>query len=156
MATFVGSYENKIDAKGRVSVPSRFRAAIAGQSYQGVVVAPSFAQTAIDACDYDRITEVAAALDDPELYSAEQRHLAERILAQSIELPFDDNGRVLLPAKLIEHAGIDGRALFVGIGPTFQIWNPDKRAEHDDAANAEIAASGVSLRMLPKVRRPKP
>ena len=155
MATFVGTYLNKVDSKGRVSVPSRFRDAVAGQTYRGVVVAPSADPGAIDACDYDRITEVAAALDDPELYTPEQRMQAENILARSVELPFDDGGRILLPQELLKQAGIQGQALFVGIGPTFQIWNPERRAEHDARAAAGPAA-GASLRLLPKLRRGRP
>jgi MraZ protein len=152
MATFVGTYLNKVDSKGRVSVPSRFRDAVAGQTYRGVVVAPSHDAGAIDACDYDRITEVAAALDDPELYTAEQRLQAENILARSVELPFDEGGRILLPQDLLKQAGIQAQALFVGIGPTFQIWNPDRR--HDfDARAAGGPAAGASLRLLPKLRR---
>ena len=118
MATFVGTYVNKVDSKGRVSVPSRFRDAVASQSYRGVVVAPSPELGAIDACDYERITDVAAALDDPELYTAEQRQQAEDILARSVELPFDDGGRILLPQEMLRHAGparvfdIEEEALF--------------------------------------------
>jgi MraZ protein len=152
MATFVGTYLNKVDSKGRVSVPSRFRDAVAGQTYRGVVVAPSHDAGAIDACDYDRVTEVAAALDDPELYTAEQRLQAENILARSVELPFDDGGRILLPQDLLKQAGIQAQALFVGIGPTFQIWNPDRRRDFDARA-AGGPAAGASLRLLPKLRR---
>ena len=155
MATFVGTYLNKVDSKGRVSVPSRFRDAVASQSYRGVVVAPSQDVGAIDACDYDRITEVAAALDDPELYTAEQRLQAENILARSVELPFDDGGRILVPQEMLKQAGIEGQALFVGIGPTFQIWNPERRRVFDARA-AGGPAGGASLRLLPKLRRGRP
>lgn len=156
MATFVGTYLNKVDGKGRVSVPSRFRDSIAGQSYRGVVVAPSFDLGAIDACDYDRVTEVAAALDDQSLYTPEQRQLAEHILARSVELPFDDGGRILVSQDLLRHAGIEGQALFVGIGPTFQIWSPDRRRDYEERALGGVPASTTSLRLLPKVRRDRP
>jgi MraZ protein len=155
MATFVGTYLNKVDSKGRVSVPARFRDAVAGQGYRGVVVAPSRELGAIDACDYDRITEVAAALDDPELYTAEQRLQAEDILARSVELPFDDGGRILVPQDMLKQAAIEGQALFIGIGPTFQIWNPDRRRLYD-ARTAAGPAGGASLRLLPKLRRGRP
>lgn len=155
MATFVGTYVNKVDSKGRVSVPSRFRDAVSSQNYRGVVVAPSPELGAIDACDYERITDVAAALDDPELYTAEQRQQAEDILARSVELPFDDGGRILLPQDMLRHAGIEGQAQFVGIGPTFQIWNPERRRLYE-ARTAAGPAAGASLRLLPKVRRGRP
>jgi MraZ protein len=50
---------------------------------------------------------------------------AYQILAESEELPFDPNGRVLIPAPLLEEAGIDETAIFVGLGRVFQIWNPE-------------------------------
>ncbi|HUT50354.1 MAG TPA: division/cell wall cluster transcriptional repressor MraZ [Alphaproteobacteria bacterium] len=154
MATFVGSYENKVDAKGRVSVPARFRDEIREQSYQGVVVSPSADPGAIDACDYLRLTDVSAALDDPDLYTQDERLRAERIIARSTLLPFDENGRVMLPQALIGQAGIEGMALFTGIGPTFQIWHPERRAAFEAETLDRDQAAGASLRLLPKVRRP--
>jgi MraZ protein len=153
MATFVGSYENKVDAKGRVSVPARFRTAIAGQAYQGIVVAPSPEYDAIDACDHNRLTQVSEAIDDPQLYTDEQRLEAEIIISRSLELPLDENGRIQLPQNFLAHAGIDGRALFVGIGPTFQIWHPERRADHL-AKIDDRARPGASLRLLPRARGP--
>jgi len=154
MATFVGSYENKVDAKGRVSVPARFRDEIREQSYQGIVVSPSSDPGAIDACDYLRLTDVSAALDDPDLYTPEERLRAERTIARSTLLPFDENGRVQLPQALIAQAGIEGVALFTGIGPTFQIWHPERRAAFEAQTFESDQAAGASLRLLPKVRRP--
>jgi len=154
MATFVGSYENKVDAKGRVSVPSRFRDEIREQSYQGIVVSMSTDPGAIDACDYHRITEVSAGLDDPDLYSPAERLQAERIIARSTLLPLDENGRVLLPQALVAHAGIERAALFTGKGPTFQIWNPAGHADFEAATLDQDQAAGASLRLLPKARRP--
>lgn len=154
MATFIGSYENKVDAKGRVSVPARFRIAIAGQTYQGIVVAPSFEIDVIDACDHNRIAQVAEAIDDPGLYTDEQRLQAESILSRSTELPFDENGRVQLPQNFLAHAGIKGRALFVGIGPTFQIWQPERRADQLAKIDDQARPGGASLRLLPRARGP--
>lgn len=150
MATFVGSYVNKVDRKGRVSVPARFRAAVAGQA---IVVSPSYDAGAIDACDHERITLVAAGLDDPDLYTSEQRELASLILARTEELAFDAEGRVLLPKSLIELAEIDGQASFVGVGPTFQIWSPDRYQAYEQQALARAKGQSVSLRMLPLPNR---
>ena len=151
MATFVGNYVNKVDRKGRVSVPARFRTAVSGQA---IVVSPSFDLGAIDACDHERITRVAAGLDDPDFYTPEQRELAALILARTEELPFDNEGRVLLPRALMELAGIGERATFVGIGPTFQIWDPERYETHASRALERAKAQNVNLRMLPLPRRP--
>jgi len=150
MATFVGSYVNKVDRKGRVSVPARFRTAVAGQM---IVVSPSYDLGAIDGCDYERITRVAAGLDDPELYSDEEREMASLVLAKSEELPFDGEGRVLLPRRLVDLAEIAEQAIFVGVGPTFQIWNPDRYEDFEAGALKRAKDRSVNLRMLPLPRR---
>lgn len=148
MATFIGTYENKVDGKGRVSVPARFRSAVAGYDYNGIVAAPDFGSGGIDACDYARIESLAAALDQPGRYTPRQRDQATRILARSVELPFDENGRVLLPAKLLRHAGIKDRAVFSGMGTTFRIWSPERHAEFErDLPDPD--GDFVSLRHLP-------
>lgn len=150
MATFVGSFVNKVDRKGRVSVPARFRTAVAGQA---IVVSPSYDTGSIDACDYERITLVAEGLDDPDLYTTEQRELASLILARSEELPFDSEGRILLPKALIELAEIGEQAIFTGVGPTFQIWNPERHRGFEQQALERAKAQSVNLRMLPLPRR---
>ncbi len=149
MATFVGSYVNKVDRKGRVSVPARFRTAVSGQA---IVVSPSYDAGSIDACDHERITLVAAGLDDPDLYTPEQRELASLILARSEELPFDNEGRVLLPKSLIELATIEEQAIFVGVGPTFQVWSPERYSVYERQALDRAKSQNVSLRMLPLPR----
>ncbi len=158
MATFVGSYVNKIDRKGRVSVPARFRAAIADQSFPGVVVAPSYELGAIDGCDHDRVVQVANGLDDPEFYTPEDRELASLILAKAEELPFDQDGRVLLPRDLLDLAAITDRAAFVGVGPTFQIWEPARYEAHEGQALERVKRGTVDLRMLrvPRLRERAP
>jgi len=155
MATFVGRFENKVDAKGRMSVPSRFRAEIERQKdYRGIVVARSADAGALDACDYLRITEVSAALDDPELYNPKDRFEAENVISTSSLLPFDENGRVLVPQDLLAATAIAGSALFIGVGPTFQIWNPRARADFEATPFDPSKPAPPSLRLLPKARRP--
>jgi len=151
MATFIGTYVNKVDGKGRVSVPARFRSAVAGQDYNGVVVAPDFQAGGIDACDFARIERLAADLDLPGRYSRKEHDQATRILALSAELPFDENGRVLLPEKMRKHAGISDKAVFVGMGSTFRIWSPER---HEAFANAvpDEDSEVASLRHLPVAR----
>jgi MraZ protein len=143
MASFIGTYTNRVDRKGRVSVPARFRAAIAGQPFNGIVVSPNFDQQAVDACDHQRIEEVITRLDQPGAYSADQRRAAELILSRSEEITFDSEGRIIVPPAMMELSGIGEQALFVGIGRTFQIWNPERRAEWE--ARSLQGAEGTSL-----------
>ena len=149
MASFIGTYTNKVDAKGRISVPARYRTAIGNQSFQGIVVSPSVDSGALDACDYDRIEGVVAGLDTPGLYTEAQRIDAERALGNAVELPFDAEGRVVLPERFLALGGIEREALFVGIGRVFQIWSPGRRAAFDQEVMRGGDGASMSLKNLP-------
>ena len=77
MASFIGTFTNRIDKKGRISVPARFRTALAAQSaagaFNGVVVSPNAALGAIDACDHQRIEDTISRLDQRDSLTAEQQ-----------------------------------------------------------------------------------
>ena len=93
--------------------------------FAGIYVYPSPTVAAIEACDEQFMDRLAASLDDLPLFSEEQNDLAAVILGSAHALPFDPEGRIVLPAALLEHAGLDGEATFVGRGTTFQIWQPE-------------------------------
>ncbi len=138
MASFIGTFTNRMDRKGRVSVPARFRAALAVQAdagaFNGVVVSPNEALGAIDACDRQRIEDTVARLDARDGLTTEQRQAIELVLSRSEEIPFDGQGRIVLPDRLIALAGIGEKAVFVGIGRTFQVWSPERRDAWQSAA----------------------
>jgi len=141
MASFIGTFTNKVDKKGRISVPARFRASLAAQSSEDagaagvVVVSPNAALGAIEACDYQRIEDTISRLDERDGLTPEERQDVEIVLSQSEELSVDREGRIILPEALISVAEISDKAMFVGIGRTFQIWSPERR----DAWQAETA-----------------
>ena len=121
MAVFLSTYLNKVDRKGRVSVPAAFRAALAGSGSSGIVAYRAVKLPAIEAAGLDRIEEMSRRLDSlPEL--SEEREALATLLADMEQLAFDGEGRIMLPPGLAKHAGIEGDATFVGGGPTFQIW----------------------------------
>ena len=76
MATFIGTFENKVDKKGRVSVPATFRQALAGQGFQGIVAFPSHRADALEACGMDFIEEMKSRMDGFDLFSDDQDDLA--------------------------------------------------------------------------------
>lgn len=124
MALFLSTYVNKIDKKGRVSVPALFRSALANQNFNGIVAYPSFLYECIEACGMDRIEKLSESIDDLDPFSEERDAFATSILGGSIQLSFDGDGRVLLPEQLITVAKLEDKATFVGKGKTFEIWNP--------------------------------
>ncbi len=124
MALFLSTYTNKVDKKGRVSVPAPFRAALSDQIQNGVVLFASHQHDCLEGFDFAKMDEIGTRMDHYDLFSDEQDDLATTIFGESVQLFFDGDGRVVLPEHLITAANIDGQATFVGLGRKFQIWNP--------------------------------
>jgi MraZ protein len=124
---FVSTVVNRLDSKGRVSVPAPFRQILAQQNLNGVYCIPSFAAPALEAFGETLLAQFNQRLDkyDP-LFNAEYDDEAQAVLARTQFLKFDDDGRVVLPGDLIAHAGIGERVTFVGLGVKFQIWDPTR------------------------------
>ncbi len=121
---FLSTYENKLDKKGRVSVPSSFRSYLSNLGYNGVICYPSFNNQSIEAWPQDRIEKISNAIDALSPFEEKKDYFATSILSESINLQFDSEGRVALTSKLLKHAKIKNSILFVGQGKTFQIWEP--------------------------------
>ena len=121
---FLSSYENKLDKKGRVSVPASFRSYLSSLGYNGVICYPSFNNQSIEACSQDRIEKLSNTIDSLNPFEEKRDFFATSILSESISLQFDSEGRISLSSKLLKHAKIKNNILFVGQGKTFQIWEP--------------------------------
>ena len=121
---FLSSYENKLDKKGRVSVPATFRSHLCSLGYNGFISYPSFNHAALEACSQDRIEKLSNTIDSLNPFEEKRDYFATSILSESINLQFDTEGRVSLTEKLLNHANIKNNILFVGLGKTFQIWEP--------------------------------
>ena len=121
---FLSVYENKLDKKGRVSVPAPFRSHLSNLGYNGIICFPSFNNQSIEAWPQDRIEKISNAIDNLNPFEEKKDYFATSILSESINLQFDSEGRVLLSKKLLKHAKIKNSMLFVGQGKTFQIWEP--------------------------------
>lgn len=124
MALFLDTFTNKVDRKGRVSVPAPYRANLAGQSFHGLVALPSFKHPAIYCAGMDYMETLIAETQKTEFFSDEHDHLTMTLFGDAKQLPFDGEGRILLPPALARHAGITDLAAFVGRGRTFEIWEP--------------------------------
>lgn len=141
---FVSSFTNKIDAKGRVSVPASFRAVLTKDGFEGIYCYPSLDQPALDAGGQRLVSKINGLLEDLAPYSDERDHLATALFGVSEILSIDGDGRTMLPERLRAHAGIDKEVTFVGLGEKFQIWEP-KRFE------AQMSEARQKVRDLRKV-----
>ncbi|MFN5351148.1 MAG: division/cell wall cluster transcriptional repressor MraZ [Alphaproteobacteria bacterium] len=138
MALFLSTFENKIDKKGRVSVPASFRASIAkspnSENFNGIIVYPSFVNESIEACGFDRIEQISKSIDNLDPYSEERDAFAATILGDSVQLSFDNEGRVIIPENLLKIANLEDTAIFVGKGQNFEIWHPSKYKSYIEKA----------------------
>ena len=126
MALFTGRVVNKVDRKGRVSIPAAFRNQLAGQTLFGVAVYPSVDRSpSLTACGVDVLEGLGDRFRATSPFDPTYTDARMALFADVQQLPFDSDGRVLLTADLLEHAGITTHAAFVGMGDLFRIWDPD-------------------------------
>ena len=125
MSLFLSSYENRLDSKGRISVPASFRASLNNDRFAGIVLYRSFTHNCIEGLSMTRMEQLAAATDKMGVFDNSLDDLSALLFADARPLAFDVTGRIVIPNDLLKHANIHDTALFVGRGNSFQIWNPD-------------------------------
>lgn len=130
MADFVSNFTNRLDAKGRVSVPASFRAALSREGYEGVYCFPSAHLPAVDAGGNALLGEIQKRVDSFTTLTPQHDFVSMALFGVSENLKLDSDGRVVLSEALRQHAGIKDQVTFVGQGYKFQMWNPDRFAEH--------------------------
>ncbi len=148
MALFLSTFENKVDSKGRVSVPSQFRSMMYGKEFSGIVIYQSSINKCIEGCSIERIQKLSEMIDDLDPTSKERDAFAAVILGGAAQLPFDSDGRVILPKNLMEFAGIKDKATFIGKGQTFEIWEPEMFNSYLKDAKEQIKNNPFSIKKL--------
>jgi MraZ protein len=142
---FISTYVNKVDRKGRVSVPATFRSSLATHREPNLLIAfPSFRLPALECTGSDRIAEMQDRIETLEQFSEEYENLS-LLFAEAQQLTIDGEGRVVLPDRLKEHANITSDVAFVGLGATFQLWDPRAYAEHSAAVRERARRQGATL-----------
>lgn len=147
MSLFLSSYENRLDTKGRISVPASFRASVSGEKFPGVVLYRSFTHNCIEGLAMSRMEQLAAATDKMGVFDDALDDLSAMLFADARQLSFDVTGRIVIPSDLLKHAGITDRAVFVGRGNSFQIWNPDafRAAQEKSLRNLRAARPNLKI-----------
>jgi transcriptional regulator MraZ len=141
---FLGEFIHTIDEKGRLAIPARFRDDLEG----GLVVTRG-----IDRClaiypmeEWKRLAEQVSALPMTDRRARAFRRL---VFANASDFIPDKQGRVLIPPRLREYAGLDGEVVITGLSSHVEVWNPDswseerERVEGDEASVEEWAALGI-------------
>ncbi len=139
MDRFVSTFTNKIDAKGRVSVPASFRAVLERDGYAGGVYCyPALEAPALDAGGERLASKIDGLLSGLPDYSDERDELSVALYGDVQVLAIDGDGRISLPESLRSHAGLTTQVTFVGLGDKFQMWEPVRFAERRERAREKV------------------
>ena len=130
---FRGESHNKVDTKGRVSIPASFRRVLeasdpnwkSGENPELVIVYGDHRRSYLECYTMAAIEEVDTKIDALPRGSMQRKMLQALFHGQSFPTTVDETGRLVLPAKLRGKIDLDKEAFFIGMGDTFQIWQPE-------------------------------
>jgi MraZ protein len=148
MILFLSKYLNNIDKKGRISIPAAFRSVITSQGSGSLVLYPSIKNLCIEGCSMKKLESMSKIIANLDPYSEERDAFETIILGQSTEVSFDNEGRIIIPKFLSQHAELSTQAVFVGKGEVFEIWNPQDFEQHLDKARSIAKANKSILKNL--------
>jgi MraZ protein len=140
--SFLGSHVNRIDAKGRVAAPADFRRALDGDPIRGFYCLPSLRGPYLECGGGDFILHFKKMIRQLEPFDEDRDALEEHLMGQIRSLPFDTEGRVVIPEPLRQHARLVERVLFQGRGETFLVATADG-ADDRLAATRERARAAL-------------
>jgi MraZ protein len=157
MGYFLGTHANRIDAKGRVSIPAPFRAALRAMSGDGVaplILRPSHKHPCVEGWPARVFEELAAPLQRLDLFGEAQDDLTYVVYSDAYPVESDKEGRIVLPDPLVKYAGLSDSVAFMGLGRTFQIWEPlaaerRRAAARENARARQLTLPGATAERVP-------
>ena len=134
-------------------MPASFRSYLSSMGYNGVICYPSFNNPSIEGCSQNRIEKLSDSIDSLNPFEEKRDIFATSVLSESINLQFDSEGRISLSKKLLNHAKIKEKMLFVGQGKTFQIWEPKLFEKFKAQARKKANLNRASLKWESKFNK---
>ena len=150
MELFVSTFTNKIDKKGRVSLPSLFRSALPKNYKNEIILLKSLKNKSIEGLSVIRVKEIASRINNLDFFSEEHDDFTTSIFSEMLPTILDKEGRFLLPEKLKDFADIKTEVTFIGLGHFFQIVNPDTAF---DLQNKSRVRLNLNKKTLGKILR---
>jgi MraZ protein len=150
MTHFLGTHQNRLDAKGRVSVPAPFRAAVKSRGESSgagmqLVLRPSHQHPCIEAWPAAEFAALAEPLNRLDLFSQAHDDLAASLYADAFPVEVDKEGRIVLPDQLVAYASLTEGVVFMGLGRVFQIWEPAAAERRRAEARERARVHGFTL-----------
>ena len=145
---FMDTVVNKVDAKGRVSLPADYRSVVK-TSESEIVCYRSLTAPCIEGCLEDLLDKLASEMENSlDFFSETQDDLTNLIFGDAKRYGFDSTGRIMLSEKLLKHAQITDKAVFVGKGRKFQIWNPENWKKEEAAIRAKVMSERPMIKKM--------
>ena len=148
MDLFVSKYFNKIDKKGRVSLPSSFRNALPKANRNEIILYKSIKSSSIEGCGIGRLKEIAKRINSLDFFSEDYDDFSTSIFSEIVTTSIDKEGRFLIPDELKIYADLKTEAAFFGQGHFFQIWEPKQGLQNTEIAKRRLLKEKKSLRMI--------
>ena len=145
MNLFLSQYKNKIDRKGRVSLPSSFRSILPKEYKNELILFKSLKYPAIDGCSYERINKIAERINNLDIFSEDQDDFSTSIFSEIVPTKVDREGRFLIPEILKKYSNIIDEVIFIGQGNYFQIWEPKAVLDHQKKSRARLVTQKKTL-----------
>ena len=145
---FLGTHQNRLDAKGRVSVPAPFRAALrALDDANGthLVLRPSHQHPCIEAWPSAEFEALSEPLNRLDIFSQAHDDLAASLYSDAFPVEADKEGRIVLPDSLVSYAGLAETVVFMGLGRIFHIWKPEAAERRRIEARERARVLGFTL-----------
>ena len=153
---FVSNFSNRLDAKGRVSIPASFRTVLSRDGFEGLYVHPSLDADAVDCGGHALLKDVDDLLDRFAPYSEERTLFSTALMGRSEILKVDGEGRIVLTDTIKAHAHISTEVTFVGQGHKFQIWEPSRFRAHLEEATLRLREFRKQLSPRGAADQPRP
>lgn len=142
---FVANHTNRLDSKGRVSIPAPYRAVLGRDGFEGLYVHPSLDGEALDCGGFKLVEQVDALLASYRPYTPEHDAYSLALLGMSETLKVDSEGRIILTDSLKSFASIGSEVTFVGQGYKFQIWEPGRFRQYLEEARNQVRDLRIKL-----------
>jgi len=145
MELFVSTFVNKIDKKGRVSLPSIFRTVLPKDHKNEIILLKSLRRKAIEGLSVLRVNEIASRINNLDFFSDEHDDFTTSIFSEMLPTTLDKEGRFLLPENLKDFASIKNEVAFIGQGYFFQIVNPKTALELQEKSRNRLNLNKKTL-----------
>jgi len=148
MAMFSGHYEHAIDAKGRTSVPARFRELLAAAKDPRLVLTPALFDACLDVYPIRAWEDLEGKIAGLPRFDPKVVQLRRRYVSAAVECEIDKQGRILVPPALREHAALVKDVLWAGSGKSAELWSKERWTQGLAMNDAELSEFKTMVEQL--------